>query len=115
MVCKRSTAQHLCIWIERFDEHLAKLLKLLGTPYFLCEQGELNDVEKLVVKFVGFFEILLLHAVAHSAMFAIRLCVGSCRYGLITMGSRSLTGLGKQQLIDDDVVRVNFIRRQFLH
>jgi hypothetical protein len=31
-------------------------------------------VEKLVVKFVGFFQVFLLHAVAYPAMFAIRLC-----------------------------------------
>ena len=56
----------------RFDEHLAELLELLRSPNLLSEEWELNDMEELVIKLVGFFEILLLHLVPHLAVLTVR-------------------------------------------
>src|SRR6266851_2383360 len=68
---------------------------------------------------MGFSQVFLLHAVAYPAMFAIRLC-GAIpdKTGQITrcrMFFCQLTGLREQKLVHDDVVRVDFVRRQFLH
>jgi hypothetical protein len=76
-------------------------------------------MEKLVVKLVSFFQVLLLHAVAHSAMFAIGRLWGNRRSMNISSYRRAasclLTGLWKQQLIYDDIVRVDFVRSEFLY
>lgn len=59
----------------RLHEHLAKLFELLRTPDFLGEQGELYDMEKLVVELMGFSEIFLLHLLTHFAMLAVGCCI----------------------------------------
>ena len=56
------------------DEHLAKLLELLRTPYLLREEWKLNDVEELVVELVRLLQVLLLHLVPYLTMLAVRVC-----------------------------------------
>ena len=56
----------------RRDEHLAEVLELRWTTDFFREQGELHYMEKLVVEFVRLVEVLLLHGMSHTAVFAVR-------------------------------------------
>ena len=58
-------------WHVRLNEHLAKLFQLLRATDFLREQGKLDNMEKFVVKFVGFVQVLLLHLVANVTVFAV--------------------------------------------
>lgn len=61
----------------RCHEHLAKVFELLWTTDFLSEQGKLDDVEKFVVEFMCFGEVLLLHLLTHFAMLAVGRCIAS--------------------------------------
>lgn len=56
------------VWL---NEHLAELLQLLRTADFLSEKRELDDMEEFLIKFMGLVEILLLHGVPNTAVFAI--------------------------------------------
>lgn len=71
-------------------------------------------MEKFVVELVCFVEILLLHLLTHFAMLAVGRCRRVVSVGGVGHGERR-TVLGKEQLVDDDVVRVDFVRRQFLY
>jgi len=57
------------IWLY---EHLAEFLEFSGSADFFGKKWELDDVEELVIKFVCFCEVLLLHLVPDVAMFTVR-------------------------------------------
>lgn len=86
-----------CARVVRLDEHLAELLELGRPADLLGEERELDDVEELVVELVRLVQVLLLHLVPDLAVLA----VGA--------------GLGEEELVDDDVVRVDLVRGELLH
>ena len=52
-------------------KHVAKFLELGRSADFLCKERELNNVEELVVEFVGFVEVFLLHFVPDVTVFTV--------------------------------------------
>ena len=97
----------------RFHEHLAKLLQFLWTADFFCEEWKLDNVEEFVVELVSLCKVFLLHVLSDAAVFAIRCWGGDAQTG---EGGwrRELTSLWEEQLVDDDVVRVNLKLCEFL-
>ena len=81
--CESRRLDSACL-IALTDELLGnvdELLELVGAADLLCEERELHDVEEVVVELVRFVEVLLLHLVAHLAVFAVRTCAATVRCG----------------------------------
>ena len=68
-------------------------------------------MEKFIVKFVRFCEILLLHLVSYAAVLAVR----GCRHVAYELSDRmevlGRTFLREQELIHDDIMCIDFVCR----
>jgi hypothetical protein len=50
--------------------HFTKLLNLVDSPHLFCQQGQLNNVEPVLIQVERLAEILLLHLIAYAALLA---------------------------------------------
>ena len=64
-------AVSLFLGLVRGNQHLAKVPQLCGSTYFLCKERKLDYVEELVVKFVCFVKVFLLHVMPYTTVLAV--------------------------------------------